>query len=775
MTDVAVSSREGRSGPVAPAVFALAVFTSAALVFIVQPMIAKMILPKLGGSPAVWNTSMVFFQAALLAGYAYAHALQRVKSLRRQVMIHVGALVVAGLFLPLRVTGVFGDPSPDAPIAWLLGVLFVSVGAPFAVLSATAPLMQAWYARLRSGEADAKNPYVLYAASNLGSFAALLAYPAIIEPLLRLSWQTLLWTGGYVVFLAVVGYLAWTARRVGAEGAADEPLPSSAPITNRQRLTWVLLAAAPSSLMLGVTTHLTTDVASAPFLWVAPLALYLLTFVIAFQDRPWIPRHFALIIHAALAGLVACLMPFNTGEWLFLFLVHLGGFFFTALVCHQALADRKPPVDRLTEFYLWLSVGGVVGGALTALLAPVIFNVVREYPIVLALALLARPWGKGTPTTLQVGAVVVSIILSFAGWLMITTMKANPDLARSLSWNDAEALGRVMLFLAWAASMAVHQRAWLLFACIGAMLISSHALAGRYNWIESDRSFFGVLRTARYDDVQLGGEVRMLLHGTTLHGAQAVAPEHRCAPMLYYAPVTPIGQAAQAVQASHPNGAAIGVVGLGTGAMATYKRANDRLTYYEIDPLVVKFATDPARFSYVSNCAEGEVDFVMGDARLSLEKGAADKYDLLLVDAFSSDSVPTHLLTVEAIQSYLRAIKPDGVVVLHLSNRNLEITTPAKASAAAAGAATLHQIYSEDPNAAVMSEASTEALLLARNEAALERFKADPRWRPSDPGDTRPWTDDFTNLLGALARDVATSVQWWWEDNVEARFGKKAE
>ncbi|HYF21928.1 MAG TPA: fused MFS/spermidine synthase [Caulobacteraceae bacterium] len=757
MTDVAVPAAPRT--PVAPILFAVAIFTSAALVFTVQPMIAKMILPKLGGSAAVWNTSMVFFQAALLAGYGYAHALQRVSSLRTQVAIHLGLLALAALFLPLHVSGALGDPRPDAPIAWLLGVLALSVGAPFAALSATAPLLQAWYARVRAGEPDAKNPYVLYAASNLGSFIALLAYPIVLEPLLRLHEQTLAWTIGYGLFAALVvglAALAWSRREQGADAA---PLERTAPVAWREKLIWVLLAAAPSSLMLGVTTHLATDVASAPFLWVAPLALYLLTFVVAFSDKPAIPLKLTLPIQAGLIAPCVVLLPFSTGNWGMIFALHLATFFFTALMCHQLLAGRRPPPDRLTEFYLLLSLGGVLGGAFNALLAPVIFDVVREYPLVLLLVLLARPWGQGRIPTWTWYWVVTALVMALIPQGLFALMRAWPEwiregaLAGVFTWAGIERASQWLLAAGAFCAFFLRKRALLMLGVLAMLTLSAHSVAGRYDWVDDARSFFGVLRVARYQDPTYG-EIRMLLHGTTLHGAQIAAPENRCAPILYYASTTPLGQALITVQGRKP-AADIGVVGLGTGSIAAYKRMSDALTYYEIDPLVERFARDPRRFSYLDGCAKGSpVGVVLGDARLTLAREPAGKFDLLVVDAFSSDSVPTHLLTVEALKGYLRVLKPDGVVVLHLSNRNLEITTPAIATAKAAGAPVLHQVYFEQDRGSEMLEASTEALVIGKSRAALEPFLADGRWKIPSPSRTRPWTDDYTNLIGALWRDL---------------------
>jgi SAM-dependent methyltransferase len=757
-------SIEAQSTRLAPPLFAFAIFSSAALVFLVEPMIAKLILPQLGGSAAVWNTCMVFFQLCLLLGYGYAHLVQRLGSLRRQIIVHLALLALAALTLPLRVTEALGQPDPSHPIVWLLGVLAISIGAPFAVLSATAPLLQAWYARVRAGQPDAQNPYVLYAASNLGSFAALLAYPVIVEPLMRLSDQRVLWTCGYLLFVAVLVGLAWLSWRASDEAAAPR-LAATSQVSWRERAVWVLLAAAPSSLMLGVTQHLSTDIASAPFLWVIPLALYLLTFVIAFQDRPVLPPDYVLFLQAIAVSVCAAFLPFNSWNWIVLWLLNLSAFFMTALMCHQALAARRPPPDRLTEFYLWLAVGGVLGGSFNALLAPLIFNTVREYPLVLVLACLARPWGlKRRIQSTDIVCVVIAVVTSFLCWALFALLKAEPDLLSALTfksigmtnpWLNAEVIAHLLLAMAGLAAILVRRRAVLFVICLAAISMGATTVAGRYHWVDGERSFFGVLRTADYTDAPLKSDVLMLLHGTTLHGAQAKSGPYRCHPMLYYAPTTPIGQAVQTVQKRGP--ANIGVVGLGTGALAAYTRPGDRITYYEIDPAVLKFAFNPNHFAYTTLCARGQVDMpVMGDARLSLQKEPENRFDILVVDAFSSDSVPTHLLTEEAMRGYLRVMKPGGVVLLHLSNRNLEIDSPAIAGTRAIGAPALHQFYVErvGPNKSAMWEASTDALIFSATPEGLKDFEADERWRKPGKPKTAPWTDDYTNLIGALWRDM---------------------
>jgi SAM-dependent methyltransferase len=737
-----------------PLLFAVAIFTSAALVFVVQPMVTKLVLPMLGGSPSVWNTSMVFFQTALLAGYLYAHLLQKVGSMKTQVSIHLALLVAAALFLPLHINGWLGDPDPSAPIGWLLATLALSVGAPFAVLSATAPLLQAWYARVRAGYPDGQNPYVLYAASNLGSFLALLSYPVLIEPLATLSGQRMGWSGGYVAFMLMVVALAFVVwgRRIDRT-AEPARLAVSPPIPWREKGILVLLAAAPSSLMLGVTAHLSTDVASAPFLWVIPLALYLLTFVIAFQTKPWIPLSVTLAIQGATGAVCVLIVAFRSATWGMAFGIHIIAFFFAALMCHQLLAARRPPPDRLTEFYLLMSLGGVVGGAFTALIAPVIFNMVWEYPLVLLLVGLARPWGKGPLTGAQIGCLVAAAIVAASPVLLSLWLNAD-DSARAAFYNtfplQMGQLAMVMLLPAAICAFLVRDRALAFTAILLMITLSAQWIARGYDWSWSGRSFFGVMRVANAPDPRLGGDVHVLMHGTTLHGAQARDGRFDCTPTLYYAAATPIGQAADMIERRGP--ARIGVVGQGSGAMATYKRAQDTMTFFEIDPMVDRLSRDPTWFTFISHCASGPINTVLGDARLTLAHEPAGTYDLLIIDAFSSDAVPTHLLTAEAIDGYLKLLKPDGVVLLHLSNRNLDITLPAVAAAQALGKPSLHQIYYENDTTPEMAEASTEALILSPTAKGLADFHEDARWKTPARTTVRPWSDDYVNLFGSLWR-----------------------
>lgn len=747
-----MSTLEGAARPAAsisPALFAVTIFASAGLVFLVQPMVAKLVLPLLGGSSSVWNTSIAFFQTALLVGYGYAHFLQRVRSVRVQAMVHVGALLLATLALPLHVSGLMGEPSSNHPSLWLLGVLAVSVGAPFAVLSATAPLVQAWHARTIHAETGAE-PYVLYAASNMGSLLALLAYPALVEPLATLKGQTFGWSlgyGGFILLMATLALFVSRARASVIEGPVADAGPAP---TWKERAIWIALAAIPSSLMLGVTTHITTDVASAPFLWVIPLALYLATFIIAFSEKPVISTEMTLLLQAAAVAGCAAILPFKQTSLPLQIFVHLAAFFLTALMCHQTLVARRPKPAHLTEFYLWMSFGGVVGGAFNAFLAPVIFTNVWEYPLVLALACLVRP-GLGPIEPWRWATFVLGAVAAVAAPVVALFWNPEGDLA-GLAVKALLAGATVCAFL-------LRRRMIVFFGLIVVLSLASEAVGDRVDVRHSWRSFFGVVRQSEMPVPGMKGQVRMLSHGTTLHGAQAQHPDYACRPLVYYAPETPIGQVfTRGVNGDKP--LRVGAVGLGTGAVAAYTRPGDKLTFFEIDPMVIKISTDPKYFSYTTKCAKGAIDYVLGDARLTLAKQPNDTFDILLIDAFSSDAVPAHLLTVEAMRGYLAKLKPDGVLILHLSNRNLELRSPAMAVAGAAGGFSLMQRHSAAKGSPVLWESAEDAMIVTKDLKALAPYAADKRWEATDPTLVRPWTDDYMNLVGALYAQM--KINWTW-------------
>lgn len=864
----------------AASVFAGVMFASAALIFLLQPMFARMTTPLLGGSPAVWNTSMVFFQGALLIGYVYAHRLARISSLRTQVLIHACVLVVACLVLLLSgggpkiaVTTLLGPPNTVTPIFWLLGVLTVSVGIPYAAISATAPLLQAWYAR--TGRDDAHDPYHLYAASNLGSLLGLAAYPVIVEPLLGLSVQSIAWAVCFVLVGAAIigaGFLA-----THTDSASAPPEVELAPTSTwGDRLFWMAAAAAPSSLMLGVTNHISTDVASAPFLWVIPLALYLVTFVIAFGKSAEVWRDpVALLQPISLAALV---LAFTQNDFLFTLSTSLVCFFLSALVCHLALSARRPPVGRLTEFYMWVSIGGVVGGAATALLAPILFNDVYEYPLALAAVALFLPRrDKPLPRYIAIAVAVVAFgvalsrivwsdnglrhfwepnALSLQDWrdaatflfigLLVIASAAEQVLARYASIGvaallAAAAVGRLLWdadgveqfdvvvsvgMFGFAVLVLLAQRRQLvreiaailgfgltltiigifalrhttttsdmLFIVLG--IIAVAILANRARPIlaatlvlaaftavyvnNSDRdiafqgrSFFGVTRVVEYPDMK-DGVLRVMMHGTTIHGAQYLTGARTRDPLTYYHPDTGLGRATQAALGRHPTGR-LGLIGLGSGSTACLKRPQDTLTIFEIDPMVERFSTQTGVFTFVPQCAP-DFKLVLGDARLGIATVPDNSFDALVVDAFSSDAVPAHLLTLEAIDLYLRKLAPDGVVILHLSNRNLDLVSEAARVARQGGHGALWASIDGSPSTDYYTSFSTSTLIVTRTQEVAEALNLGPGWCPVElPADIKPddphydcvqilkdqkvdlrgkaWSDEYINLVRPLLANL---------------------
>ncbi len=713
-----------------------AVFLSAALVFLVQPMFAKMATPLLGGAPNVWNVSLVCFQAALLLGYAYAHILNHfVRSLRTQIGTHAVLLGGAALVLPFQLSGALGDPDPTQPTFWLIGVFALSIAPPFAVIAATAPLIQSWYSR--SGRADAHDPYHLYGASNIGSLIGLLAYPLILEPFLPVAAQTLSWSLGYglLAILLVGSGLVAFASGGGRPPAISEDVLEHASTAKRpvwqQRLWWLACAFVPSSLLVGVTTHISTDVASVPFLWALPLILYISSFIIVFSKSPLMTlaqTNRLLPITVATAAL-ALSSVFQLPLLVSLGL-HLLTLFLAALLGHGAMAADRPPAKRLTEFYLIMSLGGVLGGAFNALLVPVLFNSVIEYPLMLIAILALRPglrWmGQGRTRVWSLVACIAfaaaALLHAFAGTADSTVM-------------TYRILSLTALF---AIVLSSNCRMGPVIAAISAFGIS--ALANPHGTGVSDRSFFGVVKVLEL------GEFRVLKHGTTQHGAQYIAPDKARIPTTYYAEPTPIGQVFSQYQGSGH----VGIVGLGTGSVACYAQPDQTYVYYEIDPLVAQLAKDPEHFSYLSNCTP-DAPIILGDGRLNLIAEPEGHFDLLLIDAFSSDSVPAHLLTVQAVNLYLSRLSEDGVLVMHISNRHMDLSQIVARVADQLNTPILYQFYIPPAGSdQVFAQSASQVVVLARNERALETLRADPRWSALTSDGKRAWTDDYSNVVGAI-------------------------
>jgi hypothetical protein len=722
----------------APALFAVALFLSALLLFLVQPMFTKMVLPRLGGAPTVWSVAMVFFQAALLAGYAYAHLLVRRLPLGRGALVHLGVLAAAALTLPIGISDGFGTPPTSGIALWLIGLFAISIGLPFAALSASAPLLQSWFAA--SGHPQAGNPYVLYAASNLGSFAALIAYPIAIEPMLPLKDQTQLWSAGFAVLAVLIAAVSlFVARRpsiVVTDAAAE-------PASMHDRLAWMALAAIPAGLVIAVTSYISTDVAAAPFLWVVPLAIYLLTFVAVFRERAWIsPDIVVLLVPILVAPLSVGLL--GVGDrvfWLATIGFNLAAFLLLALLCHGALYRRRPAPALLTEFYLWVSLGGVLGGIFAALLAPYIFNRIYEYPILLLAALLALPgmfaggWRRFAAEAAPILAVaVLAVATQFVFNISLPAAATLPF--------------RVALVVLAALMLLQRHRPARFFALAALAFVVTGLWQPGFNRVEAMRSFFGVHQVVETAD----NSHRLLNHGTTLHGAvriggAASAPE----PLTYYYFGGPISDSIEAVRGAHEKLDRIAVVGLGTGSLACHRRGQEDWTFFEIDPDVVRIARDPRFFSFISSCAPG-IPVVLGDARLTLA-ASAKRYDLIVLDAFSSDAIPVHLLTREALAGYLARLAPGGAVILHISNRHMELARVVAAVAAAEGLVTY--VKQDDRPRSVPDDYKTNALVaaVARRDADLGDLPTRPGWRKIEPDPAvAAWTDDYSDIFGAILR-----------------------
>lgn len=725
------------------ALFTGTTFLAAFLLFLVEPMVAKMLLPLLGGAPAAWNTAMVFFQAALLGGYAFAFASTRWLSPRVHAGVQLGALALPLLLLPVAVPAGWVPPSGQNPVWWTLLVLVPMVGAPFLMLASMGPTLQRWFSR--SSHPRAHDPYFLYAAGNAGSLLALLAYPFVFEAAMPLTRQARLWSGLYALLIvAAAACVVFERRRRSPEGAtpASRDAAGVASIAWRTRGRWIFLAFIPSTLMLGVTRHLASDVASFPLLWVVPLAIYLVTFIVAFGREPsGIVTGAARVLRLMVVPLTLAFFAFIPYLWIEVPL-HLIPFAAAALVAHGRLAAGRPGPARLTEFYLWLSVGGVLGGIFAALIAPLIFTNILEYPIAIVLALAVvprstvraagerrfrRPTIRETVLAALMAAAAVSAVVIRQGGSSKDIRVAMLIAAAGLA--GAYVLARTPTGYA---------------AAVGSVLILAFIVPAEPT-LFAERTFFGVHR------VYATAGSHILANGVTVHGIQNVGPTGALidTPSAYYSESGPAGRVFATLQARPPM--RIGVVGAGAGELAAYGRPGDSITFFEIDDAVIRVATDPSLFSYVRD-SKAAVNFVLGDGRLSLERNPAARYDLLVLDAYSSDAIPTHLLTDQAVQLYLNRLNPGGLLLFNLSNRFFDLE-PILARIAAqhhlAGLTMTDQLVTSAQ--AAQGKLVSTWVVMARSMADLGSLDTDPAWHPLGTGAGAPlWTDDYTNLLGAL-------------------------
>ncbi len=678
--------------------YALTIFASAFLLFLVQPIIAKEILPWFGGSAAVWTTCLVFFQSALLAGYAYADAATRRLSRRGQGSLHSALLVASLLLLPIVPAVAWTPLGTESPLWRILGLLTATIGLPYLLLSTTSPLLQAWFAQRHPG----RNPYRLFALSNLASMLALLAYPFAIEPWIATHTQALAWSAGYGLFVAlciavVVLSLGATVQAPEARKTGTDPVFAAAaagasepPLRIGRQLLWAILAAMGSILLLSVTSHITENIAAVPLLWIVPLSIYLITFILCFDASRWYLRSLVLPLAAlALGGMAWAIADLRYTHALGLQLgISCAGLFLACMFCHGELARLKPAPRHLTRYYLMVSLGGALGAVLVGVVVPVVLP--ANFDLALALVGCA----------------------ALLGWQVRRDGLASAALA--------------IVAIVTTAGCAI----W--------------GIAGFYDaTIATARNFYGVLR------VQESGagasRHRSLIHGTILHGTQYLAPELRRRPTTYYTETSGVGRVLESLN-PRIQPLKVGVIGLGTGTIAAWGAKGDTYRFYDINPAVIRIAR--TEFTYLAD-SDANIQTVLGDARLSLEREAPQHFDLLAIDAFSSDAIPVHLITSEALGLYIRHMKPDGVIAFHVTNRYLDLVPVVAALARAHG---MQAVSVRDEGDAPLAS-SSDWVLVSNNSALLSNPRIAEATKPiEERPDWRLWTDDFNNLFQVLRR-----------------------
>ncbi|MEP7006994.1 MAG: fused MFS/spermidine synthase [Sphingomonas bacterium] len=721
--------------------FVVTILAGSFLLFLVQPMVARMALPRLGGAPAVWNSAMLVYQALLLGGYAYAHLLGRV-TVRLQAAIHLAVLIIAAFWLPigLMATQLPVNAQPAIWVPWLLGA---SIGPLFFAISAQAPLLQRWFSVASKGQ----DPYALYAASNFGSFAGLIAYPLLVEPGLALNGQSRLWTFGYIIVALLVAVCSMMLPKMKM-AVVEGPIAVSPPPRGRRVALWILLAFVPSGLMLATSTYITTDVVAMPLLWVLPLGLYLLSFTIAFTANrapadllTRIAPLVILLVGGVLVGGNQGTPYLNAGLALLLL-------FIASVALHTAMYRLRPEPDRLTGFYLAMSVGGVLGGIFSALVAPLVFDWTWEFPILILVAgalvpqnflveRVSRLWTHDAQRR-RIATLGVAFLMALLVLAVLNTPGATIDGAGPLQ-------GVVFLIVVVMGLAVVGARGAFVVVLAGALV----AFGGYRSLLLSmepgarTRSYFGVYTV-------LGNPtIRQLKHGTTVHGTELLgSPARERTTTAYYVPGSGVGQAMQAAPALYGDHARIGVVGLGAGTLACYAKPGQMWRFYEIDPAVVRIARDTGQFHFLSNCLPG-AKIEVGDARLNLAVEPTASLDLLALDAFSSDAVPMHLMTREAFNTYGRVLAPHGVLLVHISNKFLDLEPVVSAAAKAGGWHSAKLVYFPGAEVEPSRRAVSFWVALSRDPAVLAALKArDVSWKPllRYPGFT-PWSDDYSTIL----------------------------
>lgn len=697
-------------------------------------------LPLLGGAAAVWITCLLFFQLMLLAGYSYAHGLERYASVRTQILVHAVLMLAAVLFLPIHF-GARPDASASAhPTLWLLGMLIRSVGVPFCLVSTTAPLLQNWLSK--TSTASGRDPYFLYAISNAGSLLALLAYPLWIEPKWGVRVQSSAWAIAYgLLLLLVIAAASLVWRHLTVAALYERRGRSQTAPTVKQRVFWLVAAFVPSGLMLAVTNHMLLNLASVPFLWVMPLAIYLITFMIAFARRFRIsPRILSAVVPIVLLVLfpfVSISRPVGSHALWYVLGSHMLVLFAGALLCHTALASRRPDTSQLTEFYFWVAVGGALGGIFVAVIAPFAFSTVVEYPLLVAMIAFFRQtrdpeqkinWGD------LAYPIVVGLLVAGAWYLFKwATVDVMEDIKTTLA-TDA-----VLILVAYLA-----QKRRVRFAFALAVLIAGYRLAlpgflDDYQILHVDRDFFGIKKVV----FDVDSNMRKLLHGDTLHGMESMDPALNGQPLSYYHETGPAGDIMKLIS-TRPN-QQVAVVGLGTGSMAAWARPDRHVTFFDIDPQIYDIARN--FFSYLRRCAN-DCNVVIGDGRISIEKTRDGQFDVLMLDAFNSDSIPAHLVSREAVRMYLHKLKPDGLILFHVSNRYMNVESLVSAVALDAG---LKGLVRYDDDEEPPGKAKSDYVVVAKDSEDFGELNDDENWTEIEkPAGIQPWTDDYSNMMAIV-------------------------
>jgi len=731
-------------------IYPVTLFLSAALMFLVQPMFGKMALPLLGGSPAVWNTQVVFCQGVLLFGYLYAHLTSHWLGIRRQALIQCFLIFCPLLLLPIGIPQGQIPPGEGNPIFWLLALLLVTLGLPFFVVATISPMLQKWFSATRHPKAG--DPYFLYAASNAGSLVGLLGYPLILEPYLHLQDQSWVWGVGYGFLIVLTLASALTVWRSSGSSTQDRseftgthPTPPSVanpgPVTFVRLIRWILGAFVPSSLMLSVTTYLSTNIAPVPLLWVLPLSIYLLTLILVFARRTLVPHSFMVRIFPMLALPVSIVLILQATQPIGLMvMIHLISLFVIAMVCHGVVAKDRPATTHLTEFYLWVSLGGVLGGIFNAFLAPILFSSLLEYPLVLVASALLLAWPeKGQHFSYKwfdaafpagLGALAAGLILGVEAFQW-----ASHPLSQAVMFGGPAIL-----------CYSFSTRPLRFGLGLGALLLaSSFYTQGAGSVLHRQRTFFGV-HSILVDSQE---RYHLLSHGGTLHGRQSLDPSRECEPLTYYHTTGPLGQLFAALKGQTAQWR-VAAVGLGAGSIASYRRPGQEWTFYEVDPTVVQLARDPRFFTYLSKCST-DIKVVLGDARLSLAREPNNQFDLLVLDAYNSDSVPIHLITQQALQLYLDKITDRGLMIFHISNQYLDLTPVVANLAQDLGLVCFlkNDVFLSEQERLLGKEPSQWAVM-ARHLEDLGDLIDNPGWQRLRGSSGPVWTDSYSSIFRIL-------------------------